>query len=218
MLAHSTGDELEDALARLQRQNIDRVIVDVRDNLGGLVGSVLETLYYFSSNQGDVIMVERFRDGEESVASIRDPSGRCAPATLVCPPMFAYPGTNEPKTPGRFEDMKIVVLVNKRSASASEIFAGTLKDWSTSRRNIAIVGEPTYGKGVGQAVVPLEGGFLMAMTVFEYFVGNSRTAVHEVGVNPYYIVDDTRGDNPENTLTERDAQFKTALSVLRELR
>ncbi|MEK7178993.1 MAG: S41 family peptidase, partial [Patescibacteria group bacterium] len=211
-----TGDELEDALLEFKKKHISRVIIDVRDNPGGLVMGVLETLYYFSSNPKDVMMTERFRGQNEKALSICYPE-RPRSDIFPCSFPFAHSGTYDVKTPGRFEDMKIVVLVNKYSASASEIFAGTLKDWGVNRKGIAIVGKPTYGKGVGQIRTGLVDGFSIVITTFEYFVGNSKTAVNEIGVFPNYIVSDTREGNPENTLTERDAQFRTGLSVLKEM-
>lgn len=210
-----TGDELEDALIFLNaRENTSGVIIDLRDNVGGLLDSALESLYYFSSNPRDVLLTVKMRDRRFIIHTISDPLG-CNSGSARCG-YFVYKDTSRRKTPGNYADFKIVILINKGSASASELFAGTMKDWGSVRGNFVVVGESSFGKGVGQSVIPLRNGGRLHLTTFEFLVGNERTIIHERGVSPTYIVDDTR-EKLEDSLTERDNQFQEALSVLRKM-
>ncbi len=73
----------------------------------------------------------------------------------------------------------IIVLVNEESASASEIVAGALQDWGRAK----IMGQKTFGKGVGQKVIPLSDGSLLILLEFRYYLPSGRS-IHEVGITP----------------------------------
>lgn len=212
--SETTADEFEDEVAALLKKGVDRIVVDLRDNTGGVLPGALEMLYYFSDKADDVILTVRTRDSVQT-HTIRDPTADCPAFYQNCQP-FVYPQTREPKTPGRFKDLRMAVLTNKMSASASEIFVGTLKDWSHNRSTVALVGAPTFGKGVGQTIFGVSDGFGFRLTTFEFLVGNGKTPVNDVGILPHYIVDDTR-QNFSDTTTDRDAQWKQAVSILREM-
>jgi len=207
-----TGDELEDALDGLIQKGIGRVVLDFRNNPGGVLEGAIETLYYWNTNPEDRILTVRHRNGEQ-VFLVKDPLLSC-PA-LGCFP-FLDPRVNAQKTPGRLKDLKVVILINKFSASASELFAGVMKDWGDVQNKVILVGEPTYGKGVGQSVSGLPFGFSLARTTFEYLVGNSKTEVNDIGVFPDYLLDDTR-ESPEDTFGDRDQQWRQALAIVREM-
>jgi len=207
-----TGDELEDALDGLVQKGIGRVVLDFRNNPGGVLEGAIETLYYWNTNPEDRILTVRHRNGEQ-VFLVKDPLLSC-PA-LGCFP-FLDPRVNAQKTPGRLKDLKVVILINKFSASASELFAGVMKDWGDVQNKVILVGEPTYGKGVGQSVSGLPFGFSLARTTFEYLVGNSKTKVNDIGIFPDYLLDDTR-ESPEDTFGERDQQWRQALAIVREM-
>ena len=106
------------------------------------------------------------------------------------------------REPGMFRDMRVVVLVNKGSASASEIFAGTMKDWG-----FPVVGTNTFRKGVGQKIIPLSNGSQLQLTTFEFLVGNSRTKINGIGVIPTHEVVDSRPLKEGETLS-KDEQLK----------
>lgn len=72
-----------------------------------------------------------------------------------------------------------VLLINNGSASASEILAGTMKDWG-----YPIIGEKSYGKGVGQEMFTLSDGSVLALTTFEFLVGNHQVVIRDKGVTP----------------------------------
>ncbi len=77
----------------------------------------------------------------------------------------------------------MVVLVNANSASASEILSGALQD-----NNVPVVGEQTFGKGVGQSSYPLEDGSAVILTTFKFFTPSGQN-IHEDGITPDYVVE-----------------------------
>jgi len=201
---NTVADEFENALTDLERQNISKVIIDLRYNPGGSLFSALEMLYYFSRNPDDILLSLKFKNTEETY-TIEDPGVS-----------FKDPVTKEIKFPGEHSDLTIVVLVNKYSASASEIFAGTMKDWGSKNGKFIILGEKTFGKGVGQSIIKLPSDAALRLTTFEFFVGNSKTKIQKIGVIPDIIVQDTI-NSPHDYLTVRDIQFQEALKFLKNI-
>ena len=107
----------------------------------------------------------------------------------------------------------IVVLVNKGSASASEIVAGALQDHNRA----TVVGTSTFGKGLVQTVMPLSMGRAIKLTTSRYYTP-SGDSIHEVGITPDVFVDDTAGF-PDLSLSigvdrENDAQLSEAIGRL----
>ena len=107
----------------------------------------------------------------------------------------------------------MVVIVNKGSASASEIVAGALQD----HRRALVVGTETFGKGLVQTVVPLSRGRAIKLTTSRYYTP-SGDSIHDVGVTPDIFVDDTPGF-PDLSLSglldrESDAQLAEAIEHL----
>ncbi len=122
-----TADEMSEALKGLSKQGMRGLILDLRDNPGGLVDAAVKVCDLFIDS--GVIVTTRTRGGE-----IRR----------------AYSAT----TTGAYTKMPLAVLVNKYSASASEIVAACLQDYSRA----VIVGQRTWGKGTVQEVIDLEEG------------------------------------------------------------
>lgn len=107
----------------------------------------------------------------------------------------------------------MVVLVNNGSASASEIVAGALQDHDRA----LVIGTPTFGKGLVQTVMPLSKGRAIKLTTSRYYTP-SGDSIHDVGIEPDLIVDDTPG-YPDLTLAgildrEADAQLAEAMEYL----
>ena len=97
------------------------------------------------------------------------------------------------------EDAKVVILVNKYSASASEILAVSLQENGAAK----VVGEKTYGKGVIQTTLPLKSGGALYLTTLEY-VSPKGKKIHGVGITPDYVVHNKY----------RDKQLDRAISLL----
>ena len=99
---------------------------------------------------------------------------------------------------------KMAVLVNGNSASASEIFAGAIKDYGVG----TLIGTQTFGKGIVQSLFPLSDGSAIKVTVSRYYTpaGNN---IHEVGITPDIILE-------KDTESEEDNQLQKAIDVLKE--
>ncbi len=200
-----TADDFEEALQALKNeQGQTRVIVDMRDNLGGSLSSPLEMLFYFNDNPHDIALTIRERSTQE-VKTVGSLVGT-----------FVYPKTLEKKSPGKFKDYIVVILINKNSASASEVFAGTMQDWGSFNGRFATVGTTSFGKGVGQGFFGLPGGMGFKLTTFEFLVGNAKQVIQSVGVVPYLNVEDSR-TSAEDTTTEKDGQFIVAHEFIKLL-
>jgi carboxyl-terminal processing protease len=136
----TTVNELTAALEWLTARGCRGLVLDLRNNPGGLLQSAEEICDLFLP-KGAVIVTTRGRDARvrnEAVATGQ----------------------------GEFQSLPLVVLVNERSASAAEIVAACLQD----HQRAAIVGERTWGKGTVQNVIPLEGGrSLLKLTIASYW-------------------------------------------------
>ena len=98
--------------------------------------------------------------------------------------------------------MKIVVLVNEYSASATEIVTAALQDNDVA----TVVGKQTYGKGVMQEIVPLFEGALK-VTIEEFKTPNGNK-INKVGITPDEVIED-------NSETEEDEQLQKAIEILK---
>ncbi len=152
-----TPEKVQEALSFFKKNHYKALIIDVRNNPGGLLRSVVKISDFFLSE--GVIVSTRSRI--KSRNAVYNATGW---RTIV------------PKK------LKIVVLINKGSASASEILAGALKD---TKRGV-LLGETSYGKGSVQQIQPLgEGGF--KYTVSKYYTP-SGTNINKIGIKPNIIV------------------------------
>ncbi|MSU60624.1 MAG: S41 family peptidase, partial [Candidatus Staskawiczbacteria bacterium] len=157
-----------------------RVVLDLRNNPGGYL-EVSQDIAGWFLKEGQVITVEDFGGKKES-----EQYKAKGNASLVSYPM--------------------VVLINKGSASASEILAGALRD----NRNIKLVGEKSFGKGSVQVVLELQDESLLKVTVAKWLTpkGNS---ISEVGLEPDIKIQMRESDSE----TGKDAQLEKALEVIR---
>ncbi|MCZ0955289.1 MAG: S41 family peptidase [Rhodospirillaceae bacterium] len=152
-----TGEELHQAVEELlSEHDLQAVVLDMRDNPGGTLGAAVDVADAFL---------------EEGL--IVRGSGRIDEARF-----------EENATPGDVIDgRKLIVLVDGRSASASEIVAAALQENGRAR----VVGERTYGKGSVQTVIPLLDGGALKLTTSEYFTPNGRS-IDGTGVEPDLVV------------------------------
>ena len=150
-----TGREFARALGELEKQGMEALVIDLRFNPGGLLGSAVEVAGEFLPGGALVAYTE----GRSAAAARR----------------YTAPGQGR-----RPRAYPVAVLVNGSSASGAEIVAGALKD---SGRAL-LVGETTFGKGSVQSVVSLPDGSAVRLTTAEYFTPG-RQPIHEKGVAPH---------------------------------
>mgnify|MGYP003685479141 FL=1 len=100
----------------------------------------------------------------------------------------------------------MVVLINNGSASASEIFAGALKD----HKRAIILGENSYGKGSVQSIIPLRNGGGMRLTISKYYLPSGKS-ISEVGVTPDILIEET--DDDFKIKSDKDNQLNYAIKL-----
>jgi carboxyl-terminal processing protease len=139
-----TGKEIRDAIEKLGGANLKGLLLDLRNNPGGLVNAAVETATLFLKPEQTILTV-RGRHVEEKQEKV--------------------PGKNVPY------EFPMAILVNAKTASASEIVSGALQDHDRA----VIVGEPTFGKGLVQSVFPLSQGTGVALTTALYYTPSGRS-------------------------------------------
>ena len=154
-------------------------VIDLRNNPGGLLTQAINITDYFLD------------DGE-----IVSTKGRKVSETRK---FFARRGDEVKGKP-------VVVLINNGSASASEIFAGALKD----HKRAIILGENSYGKGSVQSIIPLRNGGGMRLTISKYYLPSGKS-ISEVGVTPDITVEEVGDDFKINS--ENDNQLNYAIKL-----
>jgi carboxyl-terminal processing protease len=205
---HTTGYELDKALKSFKS---GRVVIDLRGNPGGEVYAALEVMHMFSNKKSDIMLTIKGRKNEaihtvgQPRASFTDPDKCTKGKKFSCKPRVA----------GKYAHYKLVVLIDDGSASASEIVSGTLKDWGKPIVADNKSGCRSYGKGVGQNLIPLSDGSRLRLTTFRFMVGNKKTEVHEVGISGTICVDDSDLTAIDPSL-EENPMVKKALEILSE--
>ena len=153
-----TTERVEDAIEYFEDEGYRSLILDLRSNPGGLLSSVVDVSDLFLE-KGQVIVSTRSRISSENRVF------RAGKAAAVG------------------EEIKIIVLIDKYSASAAEILTGALKD--TERA--AIMGETSYGKGSVQQIINVDGGGFR-LTTSKYYTP-SGTSIDKVGIKPDIIIE-----------------------------
>jgi len=170
--------EFQEATVEILLQKPRGIILDLRNNGGGLLDACVR-------------IASEFLDQKIIVRT----KGR----------KFGDTGDIMSGRNGSFLEVPLVLLVNKGSASASEIFAGAIQDHN---RGLAL-GEKTFGKGSVQNVIPLSDGSSLKVTIAEWLTPRGRS-IHEVGIDPDEMVELTREDRKEG----RDPVMKRALDLV----
>ena len=162
-----------------KNSKIKGYILDLRNNSGGLLTQAINITDFF------------LEDGE-----IVSTKGRKASETRK---FFAKKGDETKGKP-------LIILINNGSASASEIFAGALKD----HKRAIILGENSYGKGSVQSIIPLRNGGGMRLTISKYYLPSGKS-ISEVGVTPDIIVEEVKDNFKKNS--NNDNQLNYALKL-----
>lgn len=178
------ANQFKEKYKELVNQGAKSLVIDLRDNGGGLVDEAIEIADLFTAKD-ETLLIQTDKFGNEEITKA--------------------------KTDKQI-DMKISLLVNDYSASASEILTGILKEKNGD--NTKIIGEKTYGKGVIQSLFQLSDGSGLKITTNEYFTPN-HNKINKVGIEP-----DIKIENDENFILkesiekDKDKQLQKAIEVL----
>lgn len=179
-----SGDELIDKIREISRNkpNITGYILDLRNNPGGLLSQAIK-------------ISDAFLDSGEIVSTKgRDPKD-----------IKVYNSKKGDEINGK----PLIVLINKGSASASEIVAGALKD----HKRAIVIGEKSFGKGSVQSIMPLSNGGGLRLTTAKYYLPSGET-IEEIGVQPDIKVEQQKDNFKINDPTN-DNQLIYALKLLK---
>ena len=149
-----TAQRVQDAIDSFKKNNFTGMIIDLRNNPGGLITSVADVADKFIDS--GIIVSTKSRISEAASVYTATPDATTMP-----------------------KGIPIVVLINKGSASASEILAGALKDYHLAY----LVGERTYGKGSVQQVIPLYNADGVKLTMARYYTP-SDVNIDKIGIPP----------------------------------
>ena len=163
----NSGPEMRSSIMNLQRDNARRIIIDLRDNPGGLLQSAIEILDMLIP-KGDLLLSTK---------------GRLPEANKQ------YTARKKPVVE---DDIKIAILINEGSASASEIIAGTVQDLDRG----VIVGTPSFGKGLVQSVYGMDGSGKRSLkvTTAKYYIPSGRLIQKPGYINEELVVRDEKED------------------------
>jgi carboxyl-terminal processing protease len=173
-----TPDQFAMALSRLESQGVRGYVLDLRNNGGGYVNSALDISSKFINNDPLLTVEER----GSRVYTVQAPQDARPPKPMT-------------------------ILVNRYTASASEITAGALQDDGIG----VLVGEKTYGKGVMQSLTQLPDGAAIKITTAHYLTPKNRD-INLKGIEPDFAV--TENQNARFGDTSNDAQLQAALTIL----
>ena len=139
-----TANALQDALDQLEKEGLQGLIIDLRNNPGGLLTSAIEVSEKFLKRGALIVYTQGRNEKPQQTFRVK----------------------------GRYHylDFPMVILVNGGSASASEIMAGALQD----QQRAILVGEKTFGKGSVQSVLPLDDGSAIRLTTAKYYTPSKR--------------------------------------------
>jgi carboxyl-terminal processing protease len=159
--------DLSVALVKLKKEGINSLILDLRNNPGGLLDIAVKTTENFLPS-GKIIVSTKGRDGKQDMVF----KSRGADTAYLSWPM--------------------IVLINEGSASGSEILAGALQD----NQRAVILGTKSFGKGSVQTVIPLPDGSALRLTTSKYFTPNNRSIQGE-GILPDVVVEEKAAEKTE---------------------
>ena len=143
-------------MKQFKEQKVQGTILDLRNNPGGLLTSAVDVSEQFLPS-GKLVVYTKSREGKKDE-------------------WFA-------KSKDQMEDLPVIILVNKGSASASEIVAGALQDWGRA----VIVGATSFGKGSVQTILPLGDGSGLRLTTAKYYTPKGRS-IQTTGITPDIVV------------------------------
>jgi len=171
------------ALREFVDTGYSKLIVDLRNNTGGYLEAAVDMTSWFVPT-GKTVVTEDFGNNREPV-------------------IYRSKGYNLFNS-----NMKVVILVNENTASASEIFSGALRDYDRA----VLVGTKTYGKGSVQELVPVTEDTMLKVTIARWLTPKGTSLAHD-GLNPDYEVIPTEDDYKN----KKDVQFDKALEIVNKI-
>jgi carboxyl-terminal processing protease len=173
----NSDDQIKKKIKEFKKnKKIEGYILDLRNNPGGLLGQAIKISDFFLDD-GEIVSTKGRKKNENQK-------------------WFAREGDI-------INGKALIVLINKGSASASEIVAGALKD----HKRAVLVGEKSYGKGSVQSIIPLKNRGAIRLTISKYYLPSGKS-ISEVGVTPDITVEEESDDF--RILSETDNQLKFA--------
>lgn len=184
----TTVQQFNDAIDALEKDKMAGLILDVRNNGGGSLDVVVKITDRLLSKGLIVYTRDKYDKGDDYYAKDK-----------------------------KELDLPMVLLVNENSASASEVFAGALRDHKLA----TLVGTKTFGKGIVQSIFSLQDGTAIKLTTSKYYTPKGYN-IHDVGIQPDIQIEMNKDyDLSEDDLTEepdleKDNQLKTAVQCMQE--
>lgn len=185
--AETTYDELNDALEDLKKSGMKQIIVDLRGNPGGYLEQAVK-------------IADLFIDGKKKIVYT---IGR----------KKEFDNEYDASKSSSFEKFPLIVLINKGSASASEIVSGAIQDWDRG----LIIGETSFGKGLVQRQFELPDNSAIRLTISKYYTPSGRLIQRDYeNKENYYLDVNNRHEEQGDNLTHKAEQdssrpeYKTA--------
>ncbi len=187
----TTSIDLGKALKELEKDGLKALILDVRNNPGGLLNSAIDISSKFLEDGMTVVSTDSRTEEKRVYKSL--PFSK------------------------KYLDIPLVVLINKGSASGSEILASALRE----NKRAILLGETTFGKGSVQTILPLSDGSAMRLTTSKYYTPSDES-IHEKGVEPDIevskeVIEKTEEDVFENLDKKKEFNYKEDNQILRAL-
>ncbi|MCI8484694.1 MAG: S41 family peptidase [Lachnospiraceae bacterium] len=179
--SNSTPEQFSEAIKEMQAQGMKSMIVDLRDNPGGVLKSVC-------------LMLDEL-----------------LPEGLLVYTEDKYGERTEYRSDAECMEIPMAVLINENSASASEIFAGAIKDYEYG----TLIGTTTFGKGIVQTIIPMEDGSAVKLTMAKYFTPKGND-IHGVGISPDIELEYEYLEKDETYNPMHDNQVQKALEILQK--
>ena len=177
-----TYEEFSKAWDELKDKNVTSLIIDLRNNGGGIVQEAL-SIADLMIEKDKTMLITTGKSGEEVTKSSKD----------------------------KVINLPIVILMNDKTASSSEILAAAVKE---NNDNVKLIGTTTYGKGVIQTIFRLYDGSGLKLTTNEYYTPN-RNSINKIGIKPDEEVKLPEGKTLYTIDDNEDTQLQRAIEILK---
>lgn len=177
----NTSDEFKNELNNVKINGAKGIVIDMRNNPGGLLTTAVDLVSYFVP-KNSIAVIEEYSTGKQDIKKTHKTS--------------------------QFKELPMVILINEGSASASEIFAGAIKD---NRKDVVLVGQKSFGKGSVQELIPMNTHTSSKITVAKWLTPNG-SHIDKVGITPDILVEYTE----EDYKNKNDPQKDKAIEILKD--